>query len=239
MRIEVWTDVVCPFCYIGKRELQTALAGFEHSDEVDVVWRAFELDPDAPAEGQDTTGLLMDKYQMSSAQVAAQNEQLAARAAEVGLTYNWRQSKSANTLDAHRLVKLADSEGLAEQATERLMQAYFTDGMVVSDHDVLVRIGTEVGLATDRVRDLLDGVEFAEEVHTDQSQASQYGIQGVPFFLIDGQWAVSGAHPAELFQQALDQVWDETHRPQFITLGDVSGGGGGCGCGGCGCGANG
>ncbi len=239
MRIEVWTDVVCPFCYIGKRELQTALAGFEHSDEVDVVWRAFQLDPDAPAEGQDTTGLLMAKYQMSSAQVAAQNEQLAARAAEVGLTYNWRQSKSANTLDAHRLVKLADSEGLAEQATERLMQAYFTDGLVVSDHDVLVRIGTEVGLAADRVRDLLDGVEFAEEVHTDQSQASQYGIQGVPFFLIDGQWAVSGAHPAELFQQALDQVWDETHRPQFITLGDVSGGGGGCGCGGCGCGANG
>ncbi|MGB3954532.1 MAG: DsbA family oxidoreductase [Brooklawnia sp.] len=239
MRIEVWTDVVCPFCYIGKRELQTALAGFEHSDEVDVVWRAFELDPDAPAEGQDTTGLLMDKYQMSSAQVAAQNEQLAARAAEVGLTYNWRQSKSANTLDAHRLVKLADTEGLAEQATERLMQAYFTDGLVVSDHDVLVRIGTGIGLAADRVRDLLNGVEFAEEVHTDQSQASQYGIQGVPFFLIDGQWAVSGAHPAELFQQALDQVWDETHRPQFITLGEVSGGAGGCGCGSCGCGANG
>ena len=158
MRIEVWTDVVCPFCYIGKRELQTALAGFEHSDEVDVVWRAFELDPDAPAEGQDTTGLLMDKYQMSSAQVAAQNEQLAARAAEVGLTYNWRQSKSANTLDAHRLVKLADTEGLAEQATERLMQAYFTDGLVVSDHDVLVRIGTGIGLAADRVRDLLNGV---------------------------------------------------------------------------------
>lgn len=237
MRIEVWSDVVCPFCYVGKRELAAALADFEHSDEVEVVWRAFELDPDAPAEGQDATELLMHKYQLNPAQVAAQNEQLAARAAEVGLTYNWRQSKSANTLDAHRLIKLAGTESLAEQATEQLMQAFFTDGLVVSDHEVLVRIGTEIGLDAERVRNLLAGVEFAEEVHIDQSRASRYGIQGVPFFLIDGQWAVSGAQPADLFRQALDQVWDETHRPQFITLGETSGGGG-CGCGSCGCGAN-
>lgn len=235
MLIEVWTDVVCPFCYIGKRELASALEDFAYADEVEVVFKSFELDPSAASEGEDGTEHMMRKYSLSSAQVAAQNEQLAARAAEVGLTFNWRQAKSANTLDAHRLIKLAGTQGLADQATDLLMKAYFTDGLVVSDRDVLMAIGTQLGLDTDRVRQLLEGVEFAEEAHTDQAEAVRYGITGVPFFLFEGQWAVSGAQPAEFFLEALEQVWAETHQAQFITVGEERGGG--CGCGSCSCGS--
>lgn len=239
MRIEVWSDVVCPFCYVGKRELASALSEFEHADQVEVIWKSFELDRTAPAEGEELTEHLSAKYGMTAEQVAAQNDQLAARAAEVGLQFNWRDAKSTNTLDAHRLIKLAATQGLADEATERLMKAYFTDGELVSDHETLVRLGTEIGLDADRVREMLAGIEFTEEVHTDEQEAAGYGISGVPFFLFEGQWAVNGAQPAELFSQALSQVWDETHKPQFITLGEeFSGGGGGCGCGGCGCGAN-
>lgn len=239
MRIEVWSDVVCPFCYVGKRELAKALETFEHADEVEVIWKSFELEPNASKQGEDTAEHLMAKYGISAEQVAEQNDSLVERAAEVGLQFNWRESKSTNTLDAHRLIKLAETQGLGDQATERLMQAFFTDGELVSDHDVLVKIGTEIGLDEARVREVLGGIEFTEQVHADQQQASAYGISGVPFFLFDGEWAVSGAQPAELFSQALDQVWAETHKPRFITLGEEfdSGGGGGCGCGGCGCGA--
>lgn len=240
MRIEVWSDVVCPFCYIGKRELAAALDQFEHADKVEVVWKSFELDPTAAKDAEDTAQHLMAKYGIDEAQVTAQNDALAERASEVGLTFNWRESKSTNTLDAHRLIKLAESQGLGDQATERLMQAFFTDGDVVSDHDVLVKVGTEIGLDEARVREMLDGMEFTEQVRTDEQQAAGYGISGVPFFLFEGQWAVSGAQPAEFFSQALDQVWAETHKPRFITLGeefDTAGGGGCCGGGGCGCGA--
>ncbi len=235
MLIEVWTDVVCPFCYVGKRELASALEDFAYADEVEVVFKSFELDQSAAIEGEEVTEHLMRKYGLSPAQVAAQNEQLAARAAEAGLTFNWRQARSANTLDAHRLIKLAGTQGLADQATDLLMKAFFTDGQVVSDRDVLVGIGAELGLDGDRVEQLLDRVEFAEEVHADQAEAGRYGITGVPFFLFEGQWAVSGAQPAELFLDALEQVWAETHQAQFITMGEGSGGS--CGCGGCGCGS--
>lgn len=240
MRIEVWSDVVCPFCYIGKRELEAALADFEHADKVEVVYRSFELDPEAATTGEPLVEHLASKYSMTPEQVTSQNDQLAARAADIGLEFNWQQARTSNTLDAHRLVKLAETEGLAAQATERLMNAYFTDAEVVSDHDTLVRVGTEIGLDAERVRAMLGTTEYAEEVRADQQQAMGYGIQGVPFFLFEGQWAVSGAQPAEMFSEALQTVWDETTRPQLITIGEeFSGGGGGgsCGCGGCGCGA--
>lgn len=241
MRIEVWSDVVCPFCYIGKRELQAALADFEHADQVDVVWKAFELDRTASTDGEDTTEHLMHKYGMSADQVAAQNDALAERAAQAGLEFNWRASKSTNTLDAHRLIKLAETEGKADEASEAFMKAFFTDGELVSDHETLVRVATGIGLDEARVREVLGGVEFAEQVHADQSEAAGYGITGVPFFLFEGQWAVSGAQPAELFGQALEQVWAETNKPKFITLEGFDMGnqdaGGSCGCGGCGCGA--
>lgn len=236
MRIEVWTDVVCPFCYVGKRELANALSDFEHADQVEVVWKAFELDPNASANGQDATQHLMDKYGLSAAQSAAQNDQLATRAAEVGLNFNWRESKVTNTLDAHRLVKLAETQGLGGVATDRVMKAFFTDGSLVSDHEVLTRLGGEIGLQEDRVREVLEGVEFIEEVHRDEQEAAGYGISGVPFFVFEGQWAINGAQPAELFSEALDEVWQEIQRPRLINFAEESVGGG-CGCGGCGCGA--
>lgn len=239
MRIEVWSDVVCPFCYVGKRELDAALAQFENADQVEVIYRSFELDPNAAAQGEPLMAHLAAKYSMTEEQVTSQNDELAARAAEVGLNFNWRAAQSTNTLDAHRLIKLAETEGLGAEATDRLMQAYFTDGELVSDRETLVRIGTEIGLDADRVAAMLDGIEFAEQVRADQQQAVGYGIQGVPFFLFEGQWAVSGAQPAELFTEALETVWAETTKPRLIGLGEefAGAGGGSCGCGGCGCGA--
>lgn len=240
MRIEVWTDVVCPYCYVAKHELAKALAGFEHAEAVEVVWKSLQLEDDASSEGVDATDFLVAKYGISVEDVITENEQLAVRAAELGLDYNWGDSLITNSLDAHRLVKLAETQGLADEANERFMRAYFTDGELLSDRDTLLRLGTEVGLDADRMTEVLDGVEFTEQVHTDMQQAAAYEIEGVPFFLFEGKWAVSGAQPAELFSEALRQVWDETHRPKLITLGAgfeesaggcCGGGGGGCGCG--------
>ncbi|MFB9621241.1 DsbA family oxidoreductase [Brooklawnia cerclae] len=241
MRIEVWSDVICPFCYIGKAELTKALATFAHADEVDVVYRSFELDPQAPRTGQDPVASLADKYGMSREQVAANNDQVAARAGSVGLAFDWAASKPTNTFDAHRIVKLAETENKSTEVVDALMKAYFAEGELVSDHEVLVRIATDAGLDEARVRQVLDGIEFAEDVHTDEQEAAAYGATAVPFFLFDGQWAVTGAQPADMLGQALDQVWSETHKPRFITLGaEFDNAGGGCGCGGgsCGCGAH-
>lgn len=240
MRIEIWSDVVCPFCYIGRAELATALASFGHAGEVEVVDRAFELDPHAPRTAQDPIAGLADKYGMTRQEAMANNDRIAARARDIGLTFDWASSKPANTFDAHRVVKLAGAEGKSTAVVDALMTAYFAHGELVSDHDALVRIAAGAGLDQARVREVLSGIEFAEQVHTDEQEAAAYGATAVPFFLFEGQWAVTGAQSAQMLASALDQVWAETHKPRFITLGaspDDAAGGCACGGGSCGCGA--
>lgn len=210
MRIDIWSDIVCPFCYIGKRHFEQALETFEHADDVDVVWHSFELDPTTPREATAPLAQkIADKYGMTLAQSEQSQRDIAARAAEVGLEFNWREAKYGNTFDAHRLVHLAAKHGLATKAEDVLMHAYFTAGVQIGDPEQLQRLGEEIGLPADEVRSVLAGDEFGEAVRDDEQQARDLGITGVPFFVLDNTYAVSGAQPTELFSQALAQTWAE------------------------------
>ncbi len=217
MKIDIWSDIVCPFCYIGKRHLEQALADFEHRDEVEIVWHSFELDPSAPAVADKSlVEKIADKYGISVEESTRMQEQVAASAEAAGLTLAWSEARYGNTFDAHRLVHLAATKGLADAAHERLMRAYFTEGLAVGDHDTLVRLGAEIGLDEAEVRELLGGDGLAVEVRADQEQARAYGITGVPFFVLDGKYGVSGAQPVELFRQALAQAWAERSPLQMV-----------------------
>ncbi len=230
MRIDVWSDIICPFCTVGKAELERALAAFPHADQVTVVPRAFELHPGAAVEP--TIDYLETKYGWTPAQLAAQCDAIDARARAVGLHYNWRPSISAPTLDAHRLVKLAATQGLERQAEDAFMLAYFTDAADVSDHGVLRRVAASVGLDAAAVDEVLASDAFADAVAADTAEAQAYGVHGTPFFLIDGTYGVSGAQTAAAFGQALTRVWAETH--PIVPLLDLGGPAGpSCGPDGC------
>lgn len=214
MRIDIWSDVVCPFCWIGKRHLETALETFraQHPDTgVDVVWRAYELDPAAPRHGDDvvpesSAQMLSRKYGMSLAEAEAGQEQMAARFHDLGLAYDWRSSRVSSTYDAHRLAALAADHDLADEIDEGLRRAYFTDGQQLSDPEVLRGVGVKAGLPADAVDRVLDGDEFGDRVREDVEAARGIGVKGVPFFVFDGRLAVSGAQPPEVFGQALEQA---------------------------------
>ena len=225
MKVDIWSDVVCPFCYIGKRRLEEALEGFAHRDDVEVVWHSFQLDPGAPAiaEGR-TVDKLAAKYGMTLEQAIAAQESLAANAATVGLEFNWQDTKSGNTLDAHRLIHFAATRGQADAMKERLLRAFFTEGEQIGDRDVLVRLATEVGLRVDEVASVLESGRHTEDVQSDIAQAQAYGIRGVPFFVIDGKYGISGAQPTAVFTQALGQAWAEAHPLQLV----AAEGGGAC-----------
>lgn len=238
MRIDIWSDVVCPFCYIGRRRLEAALERFEHRDEVRIVWRSFELDPTTTAgENTPVVELMARKYRMSAGQAEAQNAALAQQAESVGLTFNWAEAKNANTFDAHRLVHLAAMRGdeTADELEQRLMRAYFTEGRAVDSHDVLVEVAVEAGLDEAEVRAVLAGDRFAEEVRSDEEAARQLGITGVPFFVVAEKFAVSGAQPVEVFVQALEQGWDHSRPHPFeMVVGEgIEAGGPACGPEGC------
>lgn len=214
MRIDIWSDVICPFCWIGKRHLETALETFraEHPEtEVEVVWRAYELDPSAPlladgATGESSAAMLSRKYGMPLAEAEAGQEQMAARFRELGLEFDWRAATICSTFDAHRLAALAADHGRAEAVDEALRKAHFSEGRVISDPEVLRRIGLEAELPADRLDALLAGEDLSDRVREDVETARGIGVKGVPFFVFDGRLAVSGAQPVEVFGQALEQA---------------------------------
>jgi len=212
MQVEIWSDVVCPWCYIGKRRFESALADFKHRAQIEVVWKSFELDPKAPRTSEDTLNqMLAKKYGMSVEKAVAANERVTSLAAQEGLDYHLDLAHPGNTFDAHRLIHLAASHGLQGEMKERLMHAYFTEGQPVSDAETLVKLGVEVGLDIDEARAVLASAEYADEVKADEQEARTLGISGVPFFVIDQKYGISGAQPTELFQQTLAQVWTESH----------------------------
>jgi len=212
VKIDIWSDIVCPFCYIGKRHLEAALEAFPHRDAVQVVWHSFELDPGAAAVAeQPTTAMLAGKYGMSIEQARESQQQMTAKAAEVGLEFHLEEARSGNTFDAHRLVHLAAGQGLADAAHERLMLAYFTERESIGDHATLARLAADIGLDADRVSEVLAGQEFADAVRRDEQQAAAYGARGVPFFVLADAVGVSGAQPVEVFTQALEQAWAAAH----------------------------
>jgi predicted DsbA family dithiol-disulfide isomerase len=214
LTVDIWSDVVCPWCYIGKRRFEAALAGFEHRDDVTVLWHSFELDPDAPpvAEGK-SAERLAEKYGMSVEEAARRQAEITTLAAQDGLTYDLAESRGGNTFDAHRLIHLAAEHGLGDAAMERLMSAYFSEREPIGDRDTLERLAVEVGLPAEEVREVLDGERYADAVRADERAATQVGIRGVPFFVLGRKYGVSGAQPAEVLLQALQQAWDEVAGP--------------------------
>jgi predicted DsbA family dithiol-disulfide isomerase len=212
LRVEIWSDVVCPWCYIGKRRFETALSGFEHQDEVDVVWRSFELNPrSARREEGGLAERLARKYGMTLEQAKAANARVTAAATGEGLDFRLDIAKPGNTFDAHRLIHLAQDLGLQGAAEERLMAAYFTEGRPVGDPETLVELLTEIGVSPDDARETLKGDAHAASVREDEREAVELGISGVPFFVLDRRYGVSGAQPPDLILQALRQAWKDAH----------------------------
>jgi predicted DsbA family dithiol-disulfide isomerase len=208
-RIEIWSDVVCPWCYLGKRRFETALSHFEHRDDVEVVWRSFELDPTAEAEPAGTPAeRLAAKYGMSAEDVAASHARLTALAAEEGLEYHLDRTRGGNTFDAHRLIQLGKERGVQDAVKERLMRAYFTETESIGDHETLVRLGTEAGLDAEEARAVLASDDFAEAVREDEELGRRIGINGVPFFVFGRRYGVSGAQTADVLLEALDKSWE-------------------------------
>lgn len=230
MRIDIWSDVVCPWCYVGKRRLERALADFPYAADVEVVWHSFELDPTAPQGGdRPTTEVLAAKYGRSAEEMRQMQQQLIDLAAADDLELRLFDNVHTRTVDAHRLLHLARSTGQQGELKERLLAAYFTEARNIGDHDVLQQVAVAAGLDAARVGEVLAGDEYADEVRADLEQARAYGVQGVPFFVLDGRYAISGAQPVEVFEQALRQAWSERHPDlQVVAAGQTCCGSDGC-----------
>ena len=207
--VEIWSDIACPWCYVGKRRFETALAGFEHRDRVKVRWRSFELDPDAPrTRDGDGADHLARKYGMSRERALAMQANLTAVAATEGLELQFDIARGGNTFDAHRLVQLATAHELQDQMEERLFRAYFSEGVAIGDPSALEPLASEIGLPAADVRDVLLTERYAEEVRGDERDAAALGITAVPFFAVDRAVGVAGAHPPELLRKVLLKGWE-------------------------------
>ncbi|TMI72742.1 MAG: DsbA family oxidoreductase [Bacteroidetes bacterium] len=210
MKVDIWSDVRCPFCYIGKRKFEKALEQFPQRDKLEVEWHSFELDPGLKTE----TGVNVYEHLARVKNISPESSidlhgYVTEMAAKTGLEYNFDKAVIANSFDAHRLVQLAKQHGLGDEAEERLFKAYFTEGKDISDHLTLIVLGNEIGLDGKQVKQMLDTDEFADEVRYEEKQARDIGINGVPYFVINDRYAVSGAREPEVFLHALQKSWEE------------------------------
>ena len=221
MKIEIWSDYVCPFCYIGKRELENALEKTGYKDQVEVELKSYQLSPDSPATSEiGVYEALAKKYGTTVEQMKVQSEVIIARAASLGLDYHYENMKPANTFKAHRLAKYADSVGKGAEMSERLLKAYFNENKEIGLTEELVDLGVEVGLERQAIEDVLNDGSFADDVLSDIQKASELGVRGVPFFVFDNKYAISGAQPGEVFEKAVRQVAKEAGlRPSLKMMG--------------------
>lgn len=211
MKVEIWSDIACPWCYIGRRRFEKALNQFEHRAQVEVIWRSFQLDPVAPREYKGTINdMLVEKKGIDRRQAEALHAHVTALAAQEGLDYRFDRVRPGNSFDAHRLLHLAAHHDRQSEMKERLQKAYFTDGLSYSDPETLAQLALEVGLDADETHKMLETDAYAADVHTDVRRAQMLGINGVPFFLFEEKYAVSGAQPVELFLTALERAWADT-----------------------------
>lgn len=212
MKVEIWSDIMCPFCYIGKRNFEAAMANFPDKDKIVVEWKSFQLDPDIPQQIDENTSVyqyLADRKGISYEQSVAMHERVIDMAKNVGLTYNYDKAVVANSFNAHRLIQLAKTKGLGDQAEEHLFRAYFTEGKNFSDPKVLEELGKDIGISEADVKEALSNDDFAFKVNQDLREAESIGVTGVPFFVFDRKYAISGAQPSEMFLQALGQSFNE------------------------------
>ncbi|MEV8375774.1 DsbA family oxidoreductase [Kribbella sp. NPDC056861] len=224
MRIDIWSDVVCPFCYIGKRNLEAALTAT--GEQPEIVWHSFQLDPSSTNDDpRDLALRLGEKYGRGREWGEQANAQVTRTAAAAGLDFHLENAKAANTLDAHRVLhlalELAEAGGVPadtqDRLKERFLKAYFIDGLPVGDHATLTELAVETGLPEDQVAEVLAGTAYADDVAADQAQALAYGANGVPFFVIDQKYGVSGAQPVEVFQEAIRRANAERSPVTLIT----------------------
>lgn len=215
LRIDIWSDIACPWCYVGKRHLEQALGSFPEAKSVEIVWHAFELNPSAPRESHEGpyAERLAKKYGMSSKEAQSRIDHLVSVGKSDGLTLDFERIRPGNTFDAHRVVHYAREVGKQDAVKERFLRGYLSEGEAIGDPAVVARLAVDVGLDAERVSAILASDEYAREVRTDEAEAHRLGIHGVPFFVVGGRYALSGAQPAELMGRALSQAWSEMAAP--------------------------
>ncbi|MBH0230663.1 DsbA family oxidoreductase [Halobacillus yeomjeoni] len=213
MRIEIWSDFVCPFCYIGKRRLEEALEQFPQKDQVEVVYKSFELDPNAERNKEaNMHEKLSKKYGRTLDEAREMTRNMTEQAAMSGLDFHFDTMIPTNTLDAHRVSKFAETKGLGKEITERFLKAVLTDSKDIGDHETLMDLSSEIGLERAEVKSVLDGEDYTDAVRSEEQEAHQIGVQGVPFFVINRKYAVSGAQPTEIFVQGLEKAFEEEQK---------------------------
>jgi len=210
MKVEIWSDVMCPFCYIGKRRFEEALAQFSNADQVEITWKSFQLNPDLVTDPSVSIHQYLADIKGWQLDYAKQlNQQVSDMAQAVGLQYDFDRAVVANSFDAHRLVQLAKKYDLGDAAEEALFKAYFTEGKNIADHETLTTIGASVGLDADEISQVLNTNAYADAVKHDIEEAQELGIRGVPFFVMNEKYAVSGAQPTEVFLQTLEKAFED------------------------------
>ena len=208
MKIEIWSDVMCPFCYIGKRRIESALDQFDHAEDIEIEWKSFQLQPNIETQPEkNVTEHLAEVKGWSIEKAAQMNKRVTDMAAEVGLEYDFDKAVVANSFDAHRFAHYAKTQGKDDAAEEALFKAYFTDGQNTDDFDVLTALAEDIGLDAEETRTVLESDQYADDVRKDIKESRKVGVQGVPFFVFDRKYAVSGAQPTEAFIEALEKSW--------------------------------
>lgn len=226
LTIDVWSDIACPWCYVGKRRLEAALARFAHRDEVSIRWHAFELDPSAPRvrdASESYAARLAEKYRMRVEDAQAMIDRMARTAAADGIEMRFDRVRAGNTFDAHRLLHLAAERGVQGELKERFLRAYFTEGEPIGDPEALVRLAADAGVDPDEAQAVLASDAHAAEVRADEARAASLGIHGVPFFVLGGRFAVEGAQPADTMLHVLERAWSEAPKPEPIVDGATCG----------------
>jgi len=217
MKVEIWSDVMCPFCYIGKRRFEKALKQFPARGGIDVVWKSFQLNPGMRTEpGKNINQYLSEVKGWSLAQAKQANDYVTNMAKELGLTYDFDKAVVANSFDAHRLIQLAKASGKGDAMEELLFKAYFTEGKNIADHDTLLELAITIGLDPDAVKKVLNSNEYSDAVERDIYEAQQIGVRGVPYFVLNDRYAVSGAQASETFLGALNKAWGEWEKERPV-----------------------
>lgn len=224
MKVDIWSDVRCPFCYIGKRKFEMGLEKFSNKNNIEVEWHSFELDPTLVTRTDvNTIDHISEVKGISRKQGEEMHEYVSNVAKEVGLDFNFDKTVVANSFNAHRLIQLAKVKGVANEVEEALFKAHFTEGKNIDDAETLMNIGVSAGIERDELKNTIDSEEFSKQVRQDEQQAQLYGINGVPFFVLNNKYGVSGAQSPETFSQALTQAWEDFEKekkPLIITEGE-------------------
>jgi predicted DsbA family dithiol-disulfide isomerase len=223
MKVEIWSDVMCPFCYIGKRRFEDALQNFEHKNDIEIEWKSFQLNPDLVTDPSiNIDEYLAEKKGFTIEHAQQLNNHVTQMAAEGGLIYNLDKAVVANSFKAHRFSHLAKKHCLGIEAEEQLFKAYFTDSKNIDDNEILIELGKEIGLDAAEIKQVLESDAYADDVKHDIDSAQQLGIQGVPFFVLNNKYAISGAQAIPVFEQTLEKAFgewkQENHKPKLEVI---------------------